>query len=108
MTEQDKKLLKVYDLLGSRIINKLDYLNYIVCEFDDIDDELKIKLANKLEQAYLHAHNDVPIYEIAQYMYWKTQDENNEEENRISIDELLSINDRDLGNSAFEWYYMSI
>lgn len=102
MTEQDKKLLKVYNLLGSRLVNKLEYLNYIECEFVDTDDELKIKLADKLERAYLHSHNDVPIGMVANYMCHLATDED------MCMDALLGMNDNVLGDDAFEWYYMSL
>lgn len=102
MTEQDKKLLKVYNLLGGRIIQKLEYLDYINDEFYDTDDELKIKLANKLEQAYLHSHNDVPIDMVSAYMCHLATDED------MSMDALLGMNDSELGNGAFDYYYMSL
>lgn len=105
MTGQQEKLLKVYNLLGGQIINKLDYLHYIDNEFYDIDDELKLKLAEKLEQAYLNAHNDVPILEIASYMSWLVNEDN---EQRMTFQQILDMDSRMLGNDAFDYYYMNI
>lgn len=102
MTEQDKKLLKTYDLLKRDNVDKLYQISCINDYFCDIDDELKIRLVDKLRSAWLDASNNVPLIEVAYYMYHLTTDED------MSMDYLLGMNNRDLGNGAFDYYYCNL
>lgn len=106
MTEQDKKLLKAYDLLKRDNVDKLYEISCINDYFYDTDDELKIKLVDKLRSAWLGASNNVPLIEVAYYMWHITEDEDYDQ--TITIDELLEKSDRVLGNDAFDYYYMSL
>lgn len=97
----DRKLLKVYRLIGGYTTYRLGFLLAIDDQFgDEIDDNTLLKLSNKLYDVYINAKHDIPYDKIAIYFYYLTHNG----DSKIDLPTLLSTDVYTLENGVYATY----